>query len=96
MKIGRPHVPSSTLEPKSKKVLVRPCAADKGKGKNINISDPHTPNLSCRVFTRKALDKTKANKAEGAGGKHDHSHMSCVRQKAGQFETGTDHPDYEG
>jgi hypothetical protein len=83
MNIDRPHVPGSTLEPKSKKVLVRPCAADKGKGKNIKIIDPHMPNLSCRVFTRKALDKTKANKTEGVRGKHDrtldHGHMSCER-----------------
>jgi hypothetical protein len=37
-----PHVPIATLESMSKKVLVRPCEADKTKGKNIIIGDPHT------------------------------------------------------
>jgi hypothetical protein len=41
MKIDGPHVPISTLEPTSKMVLVRPCAADKVKGKNIIIDDPY-------------------------------------------------------
>jgi hypothetical protein len=43
MKIGIPLVPVSTLEPMSKKVLVRPCAPDKGK--NIIISGPRMPNI---------------------------------------------------
>ena len=35
MKIDRPHVSVVTLEPTSKKFLVRPCATDKIKDKNI-------------------------------------------------------------
>jgi|SRR5688572_9409385 hypothetical protein len=41
MKINGPDVLNNTLEPTSKRVLVRPCAADKGKGKNIIIDDPY-------------------------------------------------------
>jgi hypothetical protein len=33
MKIDRPHVPVSTLEPTNNKVLVRLCATDIGKSK---------------------------------------------------------------
>jgi hypothetical protein len=81
VRIDRPHVPATTLEPTSKKFIVRPCAADKSKDKNIVIGDPCTPNMSHRVVTRKDLDKRKT---KGAGGKHnrtpDHGHLSCVRQ----------------
>jgi hypothetical protein len=65
MKNDKPPAPISTLEPTSKKVLVRPCVADKGKGKNIIIGDPHTPNISHRVVTPKAIDKRKTG---GTGG----------------------------
>jgi hypothetical protein len=65
MKIDIPLVPVSTLEPTSKKILVLPCAADKGKGKNIIIGDPRTPNISHRVVTRKAPDKRKTGGIEG-------------------------------
>jgi hypothetical protein len=44
MKIDRQFVPVDTLGPVDKKVLVRPCSLDKGKGKNIIIGDPHVPN----------------------------------------------------
>jgi hypothetical protein len=45
MEIDIPLVPVSTLEPTSKKVLVRPCAPDKGKGNSIIISGPRMPNI---------------------------------------------------
>jgi hypothetical protein len=68
VKIDRPVVPVAALEPTSKKVLVRPCAADKSKDKNITIG----------IFLP---DKRKAG---GAGGKHDqtsdHGHLSCVHR----------------
>jgi hypothetical protein len=75
-----PFVPVTTLEPTSKKVIVRPCATDKSKDKNIVIGDTRTSNISRRVVTQKAPDKRKTG---GTGGKHDetpdHSHLSCVR-----------------
>jgi hypothetical protein len=55
-----------TLASAEKKVLLWPCAADKGKDKNITIGDPSTPNLSHIVVTWKALDKRMANKIRGA------------------------------
>jgi hypothetical protein len=66
MKIDRQSVPVDTLGPVDKKVLVRPCSPDKGKGKNIIVGDPHVPKLSREVVTRKAPDKRKANKTVGA------------------------------
>jgi hypothetical protein len=79
VKIERSHVPVTTLEPTSKKVIARLCATDKSKDKNVVIGDTRTPNISHRVVTRKALDKRKTG---GTGGKHDqipdHSHLSCV------------------
>jgi hypothetical protein len=68
MKIDRPYVHVDTLGPVDKKFLVRPCSADKGKGKNIIIGDPRMPNLSRGVVTRKAPDGRKANKTGGAEG----------------------------
>jgi hypothetical protein len=59
VRIDRPPAPATTLEPTSKKVIVRPCAADKSKDKNIVIGDPRTPNMSRKVVTRKAPDKRK-------------------------------------
>jgi hypothetical protein len=80
MKIDRLHVHVNTLEPTSKWALVWPCATDKGKGKNIIISDPRMLNISRRVLTRKASNKRKNG---GTGGKHDrtpdYDHLSCVR-----------------
>jgi hypothetical protein len=40
VKIDMPPVPVATLVPTSKKLLVRPCATDKDKGKNIIIGGP--------------------------------------------------------
>jgi hypothetical protein len=40
--------------------------ADKGKGKNIVISDPRMSNISQGGIARKALDR-KTNKSGGAG-----------------------------
>lgn len=81
VRIDRPPIPATTLEPTSKKVIVRPCAADKSNDKNVVIGDPRTPNMLRRVVTRKAPDKRKTG---GAGGKHDrtldHGHLSCVRR----------------
>jgi hypothetical protein len=45
VRIDRPPVPATTLEPTSKKVIVRPCVADKSKDKNVVIGDPHTPRV---------------------------------------------------
>jgi hypothetical protein len=36
----------NTIEPTSKKVLVRPEVANKGKDKNVIIGDPRTSNIS--------------------------------------------------
>jgi hypothetical protein len=81
VKIDMPHVPITTLVPTNKKVWVRPCAADKGKGKNIITVDPHTPNMSCIVVNLMASNKRNI---KGTRGTHDrtsdHSHPSCVRQ----------------
>jgi hypothetical protein len=59
--------PVNTIEPTSKKVLVRPKMTDKGKGKSIVIGDPRIPNISQGGIARKAPDK-KTNKSEGVGG----------------------------
>jgi hypothetical protein len=55
----------NTIEPKSKKVLVRPEMADKGKGKIIIIGDPRTSNIPQGGI---ALDKN-TNKSGGIGGR---------------------------
>jgi hypothetical protein len=65
VKIDRPPIPVTTLEPTSKMAIIRPCVADKSKDKNIAIGDPRTPNMSRRMVTRKAPDKRKT---EGTGG----------------------------
>jgi hypothetical protein len=65
VRIDRPPVPPTTLEPTSKKVIVRPCAADKSKDKNIVIGDPRTPNMSRRMVTQKTPDKRKTEGTEG-------------------------------
>jgi hypothetical protein len=59
VRVDRPPVPATTLEPTSKKVIVRPCAADKTKDKNIVIGDPRTPNMSRRMVTQKTSNKRK-------------------------------------
>jgi hypothetical protein len=67
--------PINTLEIKGKKVLLRPEVAHKSKSNSIIVGDPHTPNLSRGVVTRKALSKkgsvkyTKSTKS--TEGKHD-------------------------
>jgi hypothetical protein len=58
--------PVNTIEPTSKKVLVRPEVADKGK--NIVIGDPRTSNISQEEIVRKAPNK-RTNKSGGAGGR---------------------------
>jgi hypothetical protein len=65
VKIDRPPVPVATLVPTSKEVLVRPCATDKDKGKNIIIGGPRMLNMLRRVVTRKAPNKRKIR---GTGG----------------------------
>jgi hypothetical protein len=57
----------NTIESTSKKVLVQPEVADKGKGKHIVIGDPSTSNISQEEIARKALDR-KTNKFGGTGG----------------------------
>jgi hypothetical protein len=66
MEIDRQSVHVDTLGPRDKKALVRPCSTDKGKGKNIIISDPHTPNLSCRVVTRRLQTEERLLRPEAS------------------------------
>jgi hypothetical protein len=77
MKIDRQSVPIDTLGPMDKKVLVRSCSTDKGRGKNIIVGDPRVPNLSCGVVTRKAPDKRKSNKTGGGMEHGDPSLPKC-------------------
>jgi hypothetical protein len=72
-----PPLGNFQLGPMYKKVLIRPCSADKGKGKNIIVGDPHVPNLSRRVVTRKASDRRKANKTKGARGHGEPGMPKC-------------------
>jgi hypothetical protein len=58
----------NTIEPTSKRVLVQPEVADKGKGKNIVIGDSRMSNISQEEIARKAPDR-KTNKPEDAGGR---------------------------
>jgi hypothetical protein len=96
VRIDRPHVPATTLEPTSKKVIVRPCAADKSKDKNIVIGDPHTPNMSRRVVTRKAPDNRKTEGTEGQARLDTRSRSPVLRTPDGpgtkvrQSEIGAD------
>jgi hypothetical protein len=59
--------PVNTVEPTSKKVLVRPKMADKGKGESVIIVDPCTSNISQVGIARKVPDK-KTNKSRGVEG----------------------------
>jgi hypothetical protein len=68
VKIDRPPVPVTTLEPTSKNVIVRPCPTDKSKDKNIVIGDLRMPNMSHKVVTQKATDKRETGDTRG---KHD-------------------------
>jgi hypothetical protein len=49
-------------------VLVRPEVTDKGKDKNIVISDPRTSNISQEGIARKSPDR-KTNKSGGTRGR---------------------------
>jgi hypothetical protein len=72
--------------------------ADKSKDKNIIIGDPRTPNMSCRVATRKALDKIKIGGTGGQARSDTRSQSPVLRTsdspgtKAGQSETRADSP----
>jgi hypothetical protein len=92
--------PVNIVELASKKFLVRPEVADKCKGKNIVIGDPHTSNGSQGVVAHKAPGK-KTNKTGGVGWQG----RSCSRSKlhvshiadgltfvSRQFGTNTDSP----
>jgi hypothetical protein len=68
MQVDTQPFPVSTIEPTSKKVLVRPKVADKGKGKNIIIGDPRMSSISQEEIARKTLDKN-TNKYGGTGGR---------------------------
>ena len=98
VRIDRPPVPATTLEPTSKKVIVRPCAADKSKDKNIVIGDPRTPNMSRRMVTRKTPDKRKTGGTGGQARSDTRSRSPVLRTpdgpgtKAEQSETGADGP----
>ena len=58
----------NTIEPTSKKVLVRPEMADKGKGKSIIIGDPRTSNISQGGIARKASGKRLTSPEAGGAG----------------------------
>jgi len=88
----------TTLEPTSKKAIIRPCAADKSKNKNIVIGDPRTPNMSHRMVTLKAPDKRKTGGTGGQARSDTRSRSPVLRTpddpgtKADQFETVADGP----
>jgi hypothetical protein len=96
VRIDRPPVPATTLEPMSKKVIVRPCAADKSKDKNVVIGDPRTPNMLRRVVTRKAPNKRKTGGIGGQARSDTRSRSPVLRTsngpgtKVGQSEAGAD------
>jgi hypothetical protein len=98
VRIDRPPAPATTLESTSKKVIVRPCAADKSKDKNIIIGDPRTPNMSRRMVTRKTSDKRKTEGTGGQARSDTRSRSPVLRTpddlgtKAEQSETGADGP----
>jgi hypothetical protein len=64
MQVDTQPFPINIIEPTCKEVLVRPEVADKGKGENIVISDPHTSNISQEEIACKAPDK-KTSKSGG-------------------------------
>jgi hypothetical protein len=76
----RPPIPISTLEPTSKKVLVRPCVADKSEDKNIVIGDLRMPNMLAEWLLGRL--RTKERPEALGGGKHDrtpnHGHLLCI------------------
>jgi hypothetical protein len=98
VRIDRPPVPATTLEPTSKKVIVWPCAADKSKDKNIVIGDPRTPNMSRIMVTRKTPDKRKTGGTGGQARSDTRSRSPVLRTpddpgtKAKQSETVADGP----
>jgi hypothetical protein len=59
--------PINIIELASKKVMVQSEVADKVKGKNIVIGDPHTSNISQGGISRKPPHR-KINKSGDAGG----------------------------
>jgi hypothetical protein len=67
------------------------CEADKGKGRNIIIGDPHMPNMSCRVATRKAPDKRKTGGIEGQARSNTRS-QSPVLRTSGSLGTKIEQP----
>jgi hypothetical protein len=79
VKIDMPPVLIPTLKPTSKKVLVRPCASDKSKDKNIVIGDLRTPNISHRVVNRKAPDKRKTRGTRGQAWSNTRSRSPVLR-----------------
>jgi hypothetical protein len=96
VKIDRPPVPVTTLEPTSKKAIIRPCATNKSKDKNIVIGDPRTRNMSRRMVTRKAPDKRKTGGTGGQARSDTRSRSHVLRTPDGpgtkvkQSETGAD------
>jgi hypothetical protein len=96
VKIVRPPVPVTTLEPMSKKIIVCPCVIDKSEYKNIVIGDPRTPNISRRVVTRKASDKRKTGGTRGQARSDTRSWSPVLRTsdepstEVGQSKTGAD------
>jgi hypothetical protein len=70
MQVDTQPFPVNIVELESKRVLIQPEVAIKGKGKNIVIGDPCTLNGSWGVDAQKALAK-KTNKTRATGGKGD-------------------------
>jgi hypothetical protein len=68
MQVYTQPFPVNMIELASKKVLVRPEVADKGKGKNIVFGDPGMLSILQGGIARKAPDK-KTNKSGGTGGR---------------------------
>jgi hypothetical protein len=83
VKIDRTHVPITTLVLTNKKVWVRSCAADKGKGKNIIIVDPHTPNMSRRVVNLMASNKRNVEGTRGQARSNIRSKSPILRTSDG-------------
>jgi hypothetical protein len=73
MQVDTQPFPINTIEPTSKKILVRRKMDGKGKGKNITIGDPRTSNISQGEIAQKAPDM-KTNKSGGTRGQ---AHLSC-------------------
>jgi hypothetical protein len=67
MQVDTQPFPINTIDVACKKILVWPEMADKGKSKDIIISNPRMSNISQKEIVQKAPDD-KAKKSGGTGG----------------------------